>query len=172
MQTEFPIMGPSAEWMPIGEHRHTAEEYLAFEQAALDRHFFVDGKIFAMESVSWRHSTITVNLVASLGMQVKSTPYQVRAVATKVYSGPKIVNGLRGMFWYPDIVVIGADAKYYDPHTDVVLNPRAIVEIVSPLTEALDRGEKFTRLQTFNPSFTDSVLGRVDISSGSLPKRG
>ena len=66
------------------------------------------------------------------------------------------------MIWYPDIVVIGADAKYYDPHTDVVLNPRAIVEIISPFSEALDRGEKFVRLHTCNPSLTDYILVSQD----------
>jgi hypothetical protein len=35
---------------------------------------------------------------------------------------------------------------------------RVIIEVLSERTEVFDRGEKFTRLQTWNPSLTDYVL--------------
>jgi Uma2 family endonuclease len=44
----------------------------------------------------------------------------------------------------------------------VVLNPKVILKILSPSTEAFDRGEKFTRLQTWNPTLTDYVLVSQD----------
>jgi Uma2 family endonuclease len=40
----------------------------------------------------------------------------------------------------------------------VLLNPTAIIEILSPHTEAFDRGEKFRRYRLFNPSLRDYVL--------------
>jgi Uma2 family endonuclease len=44
----------------------------------------------------------------------------------------------------------------------VVLNPKVILEVLSESTEAFDRGEKFTRLQTWNPTLSDYVLVSQD----------
>lgn len=46
----------------------------------------------------------------------------------------------------------------HDGHLDVVLNPTLIGEVLSPGTEAFDRGEKFTRYQMWNPTLQDYVL--------------
>jgi Uma2 family endonuclease len=54
------------------------------------------------------------------------------------------------------------EPEYHDTHKDIVLNPKAIFEVLSPSTEAFDRGEKFTRLQTCNPTLTDYVLVSQD----------
>jgi Uma2 family endonuclease len=54
--------------------------------------------------------------------------------------------------------VVCGEPEYHDILKDVILNPRAIFEVLSESTEAFDRGEKFNRLQTWNPSLTDYVL--------------
>lgn len=48
----------------------------------------------------------------------------------------------RGLFSYPDVVVICGEPEYHDALKDVVLNPRAILEILSPSTEAFGQEEK------------------------------
>jgi Uma2 family endonuclease len=68
----------------------------------------------------------------------------------------------RGLFSYPDIVIICGEPEHHDEFTDAVLNPIAIVEVLSPSTEAFDRGEKFTRLPQWNPSLRDFVLVSQD----------
>jgi Uma2 family endonuclease len=84
----------------------------------------------------------------------------VRTKDTKVRSGPILTAGetTRGLFSYPDILVICGEPEYHDAYRDVVLNPKVIVKVLSESTEAFDRGEKFTRLQTWNPSLTDYIL--------------
>ena len=62
------------------------------------------------------------------------------------------------MFSYPDVLVICGEPEYHDAHKDIVLNPKAIFEVLSENTEAFDRGEKFLRLQMHNPTLTDYVL--------------
>jgi Uma2 family endonuclease len=47
---------------------------------------------------------------------------------------------------------------FHDAYRDVLLNPRVILEVLSPSTEALDRGLKFLRYQTWNPTLSDYVL--------------
>ena len=45
---------------------------------------------------------------------------------------------------------------------DVLVNPTVIVEVLSPSTEAFDRGEKFRRYRRWLPTLTDYVLVAQD----------
>jgi len=143
---------------------YTVDQYLAMERAAHERHVFVDGEVFAMGSESGAHGDISANLVGILGSQVKGTPCRARTKATKVRSGPVPMPGqsMQGMFSYPDIVVICGEPEYHDAFQDIVINPTTIVEVLSPATEAFDRGEKFTRFQTWNPTLREYVLVSQD----------
>jgi Uma2 family endonuclease len=142
----------------------TEDEYLRFERAAEERHQYVDGEIFAMAGESGAHADISVNLVLSIGNQLGDGPCRVRDKDTKIRSGPLPKSRARttGLYSYPDIIVICDEPKYLDEHTDVVLNPTAIFEVLSKSTEAFDRGLKFTRYQQFNPTLTDYVLVSQD----------
>jgi Uma2 family endonuclease len=143
---------------------YTVDEYLALERAAEERHEFLDGRIYAMAGESSEHGDISVNLVATLVNQLKGTPCRARTKDTKIRSGPdpKPRQGASGMFSYPDVVVICGEPEYHDGYTDVILNPTVIVEVLSPETEAFDRGEKFTRFQAWNATLTDYLLVSQD----------
>jgi len=140
----------------------TVDEYLALERTAEERHEYLDGQILAMAGESGEHGDITVNLVVTLGTQLKGTPCRARTKDTKVRSGPSVLHGTSGLFSYPDIVVICGEPSYHDAHRDVILNPTAIIEALSPSTEAFDRGLKFHRYQTWNPTLTDYLLVSQD----------
>ncbi len=144
--------------------RYTVDEYLAMERVAEERHVYLDGQIFAMAGESLPHGDVSVNLVASLVFQLKGKPCRALSKDTKVRSGPipESGRGTKGMFSYPDIVVICGEVEYHDAFKDVILNPKAILEVLSPATEAFDRGEKFTRFQTYNPTLSDYVLVSQD----------
>jgi Uma2 family endonuclease len=81
-----------------------------------------------------------------------------------VRSGPDrpLGSSALGLFSYPDVVVICGEPVYHDEHQDVVLNPTVIVEVLSPSTEAFDRGAKFIRLRSWNPSLQNYVLVSQD----------
>ena len=53
-----------------------------------------------------------------------------------------------GVYTYADCTVICGNLVYADDQRDVVLNPRLIVEVLSPSTEAYDRGKKFEAYRT------------------------
>lgn len=40
----------------------------------------------------------------------------------------------------------------------MLINPTVIIEVLSPTTEAFDRGEKFRRYRIFNPSPSDYLV--------------
>ena len=138
----------------------TVDEYLAFERAAEERHVYVDGEVFAMAGESPAHGDISANLVAALVAQLEGSPCRTRTKDTKVRSGPipEDGRGKRGIFSYPDAVVLCSEPEYHDAFLDVVINPTAIFEILSPSTEAFDRGKKFLRYQKWNPTLKDYVL--------------
>jgi Uma2 family endonuclease len=143
---------------------YTIDQYLKFERSSEERHYYLDGKIYAMAGESSAHGDISANLVGSLVNQLRGTPCRARTKDTKVRSGPILSAGetTRGLFSYPDVVVICGEPEYHDAMKDVVLNPKAIVEVLSESTEAFDRGEKFTRMQTWNPGLTDYLLVAQD----------
>jgi len=150
--------------MPRSTPLFTVDEYLALERKSEERHEFLDGQIYAMAGESGEHGDVSVNLVITLGSQLKGKPCRVRSKDTKVRSGPspKARRSTSGLYSYPDVVVVCDEPEYHDAHTDVILNPKVIVEVLSPSTEAFDRGEKCKRYQTWNPTLSDYLLVSQD----------
>jgi Uma2 family endonuclease len=52
------------------------------------------------------------------------------------------------MYTYPDVVALCTTPKLEDAHLDTLLNPAVIIEVLSPSTQAYDRGEKFAHYRT------------------------
>lgn len=150
--------------MPASRPRYTVEDYLRIERAEEDRHEYLDGQIFAMAGESGEHADISVNIVGSLVPQLKGTSRRARTKDTKVRSGPEPrgQRATKGLYSYPDVVVVCGEPEYHDEHRDIILNPTMIGEVLSPATEAFDRGEKFRRLQTWNPTLSDYLLVSQD----------
>lgn len=150
--------------MPKPRPLVTVDQYLARERAAEERHEYLDGQIHAMAGESPNHGDISANLVIALGSQLKGKPCRLRTKDTKVRSGPTPMSGqsTHGLFSYPDLVIICGEPEYHDAYQDVILNPTAIVEVLSPATEAFDRGAKFRRYQTWNPTLTNYLLVSQD----------
>jgi Uma2 family endonuclease len=140
--------------------RYSVDEYLALERAADERHYFLDGEIFAMAGESHTHNIICVNTVLTLGNQLIDSDCQVNTKDIKVRSGPVPESGhsTKGFYSYPVVLVICGEPEFHDAYRDVVLNPKVIVEVVSDSTEAFDRGEKFQRYQTYLPNLRDYIL--------------
>ncbi len=150
---------------PISAPRVTVEDYLRSERAAGERHEYLDGTVIAMAGESDAHGRVTFNLTGLVYSQLKGKPCQGRVKDTKIRSGrlgPWNPRATAGLFSYPDIVVICGDPQFLDEHNDVVTNPTAIIEVLSPSTEAFDRGEKFARYRQWNPTLTDYLLVSQD----------
>src|SRR5262245_37074030 len=139
----------------------TVEDYLALERASEERHEYLDGRLYTMAGESPEHGTICTNLAMLIASQRRGTPCQAWAKDTKVRSGPtpRPRRPPRGMFSYPDVVVVCGESRFHDQYRDVLLNPVVFIEVVSPTTEAVDRGDKFFRYRTWLPSLTDYILG-------------
>ena len=56
------------------------------------------------------------------------------------------------------MIVVCGEPRFHDQYRDVLLNPVVLIEVISPTTEAFDRGDKFFRYRTWLPSLTDYIL--------------
>lgn len=117
--------------------RYTAADYLALERTAPYKSEFHAGQIYAMVGASREHNLVSGNVFRELSLQLKSRPCEayvndmrVRAAHAKNY-------------YYPDIAVVCGPPELEDDHGDTLLNPTLLVEVLSPSTEAFDRGGKF-----------------------------
>ena len=116
----------------------TPEEYLALERAATHaKHEFVNGRIYALAGGSRAHNTIAINLARIVSTQLRGRACQAFGSDMRV----KVAS--TGMYTYPDLVVACGEPRFEDGQVDTLLDPTLIVEILSPTTEAYDRGDKF-----------------------------
>ena len=120
--------------------RYSVEEYLRIADESEEKLEYIDGEIMAMSGGTYNHSLIISNTLRELGNRLKGKP--CRALDSNMRVG--IPGNLR--FMYPDIPVVCGEAQF-DPR-DIknltLINPRLVVEVLSPGTERHDRGEKFT----------------------------
>lgn len=121
----------------------TPEEYIALERKAIPdadtvRSEYVKGKIIAMSGASREHNLITNNISGELRNLLKGSGCETYASDMRV-SAPVTPS-----YFYPDVVVVCEEPRFEDDVFDILLNPIILVEVLSPSTEAYDRGEKFS----------------------------
>ncbi|MDQ3632971.1 MAG: Uma2 family endonuclease [Acidobacteriota bacterium] len=154
-----------AQRKPESKRKYTIGEYLEMERDAFERSEYIDGYIYAMAGESEDHGIVSVNLISEIHQQLKKTDCQARVKDAKIQSGDfaKMVGkSLKGMFSYPDIVIFCGKPEFHDEHTDIIINPKVIIEVLSPSTELFDRNTKFHRLSKFNETLTDYILVSQD----------
>jgi Uma2 family endonuclease len=129
--------------------RFTPEEYFAWEEQQKYRHEYLDGEVYTMTGGTINHSKIALNF----GFLLKS---HLRGGGCQVLTSDARVNIVRSNnYVYPDLSVT-CDER--DKNTSqFITHPCLIVEVLSPSTEAYDRGNKF-RMYRRNPSLRDYVL--------------
>jgi Uma2 family endonuclease len=114
------------------------DQYLELEASSDVKHEFLDGNVWAMAGGSPRHAALAANVGGLLGRALTGQRCQVFS------SDLRIRVAETGLATYPDVSVI-CDQIELDPedrrrHT--ATNPTLLVEVLSPSTEAYDRGEK------------------------------
>jgi len=130
------------------------EEYLAVERLAELKHEYIDGVVVAMGGGSRNHSRIKVNLTALVHAQTA-------ARGCEAFDSDLRVRVDSSRYTYPDLVVVCGESRFADPESDTLLNPTGIFEVLSPATEAYDRGEKWARYRQM-PSLQQYVLVSQD----------
>ena len=119
----------------------TVEQYLKADRASELRNEYYAGEMRTIRSGTIWHALIAGNLVCGLGGTLKKTPFLVTSF------GPRLFVPKTGIYTYSDVVVC-SKPQYLDEHRDMILNPTLLIEVLSPSTEAYDRGLKFAQYRT------------------------
>ena len=133
------------------------QEYLDKEKLSVIKHEYIDGQVYQVSSTrSDAHVTINLNLASLLLSQLRRKNYRVYMADMKAQ-----IEAI-SRYFYPDILVTGdtrdKEYKYFKRY------PCLIVEIISDMTEAYDRGKKFADYRQLK-TLKEYVLVSQDIMS-------
>ena len=115
----------------------TPREYLALERKATTKSEYRDGRMHPMSRSNRAHNLVNGNICCGLHLQLKGRICEVYACDMRL----KV--SAAGLYTYPDILVVCDEPRFEDASVDTLLNPTALFEVLSPSTEAYDRGAKF-----------------------------
>lgn len=118
-------------------------EYVDLEESSPLKHEFLEGEVWAMTGGSPSHAGLAAKIIALLGRALDGQPCRVFS------SDLRIRVAETGLATYPDASVVCRELELdpEDPRGHTVLNPTLLVEVLSPTTEAYDRGEKLAHYQ-------------------------
>ncbi len=119
----------------------TPDEYLEIERQAKHKSEYRSGQMFAMAGASREHNLVAGNIAGELRNRLKSRPCETYP------SDMRVLVKATGLYTYPDVSVVCGEPQFADQRGDVLINPLVLVEVLSPSTEAYDRGAKFALYQ-------------------------
>ncbi|PYG04432.1 Uma2 family endonuclease [Thioalkalivibrio sp. ALE21] len=134
-----------------------ADAFLAWEAEQPEKHEFVAGEVFAMGGASDRHVTISLNVASALREHLRGGPCRT------FIADMKLRVEAADAFFYPDVMVT------CDPQDrgreQYKQAPLLVVEVLSPSTEAFDRGAKFAAYRSL-ASLQEYLM--IDPASGAV----
>ena len=136
----------------LPKQKYSLQEYFEIERNSEEKFEYWDGNVWSMAGASPEHERIVVNIGGHLrelfrgrGCSVFGSNLKVKVPAYSPYR-------------YPDLSVYWGQGIYETMDgLDVLTNPQMLIEVLSPSTEAFDRGEKFTYYKSIE-SFTEYLL--------------
>lgn len=137
--------------MQTQQKYYSPEEYLSLEEAAESKSEYIDGEIIPMAGGTTNHNQVELNFSTELIFAFKKLDYRV------------FINDLRlwiperRIYTYPDVMVVEGEPEYVNDRTDMITNPKIIVEVLSKSTQGYDRSDKFEAYRTM-PSFEEYLL--------------
>lgn len=135
----------------IERRNYTIEEYLEFEVNSEERHEYIDGEVVCVTGGTPNHNKIALNLATSLNFGLKRQPYDVFVTDQRLWIPQK------GIYTYPDVMVIAHPIEYQENRRDTLVNPLLIAEVLSNSTQNYNRGEKFLAYRSI-PTLQEYIL--------------
>lgn len=118
--------------------RITEQEYLRMEESARTKHEFRHGRMIDMAGATTDHVRIATNLSRQIGNRLEGRPCEAYGSDLRVRINES------GSYYYPDVTVVCGSVEYARPdRRTTIINPKVVIEVTSPSTEADDRGDKF-----------------------------
>jgi Uma2 family endonuclease len=130
---------------------YTPEEYLALEEAAIDKSEYHDGEIIPMTGGTINHNKLALNFCRKFPLTIKEQNYET------FINDVRLWIPLTRRYVYPDIMVIQGEPIYHENNKTIVINPLVIIEVLSNSTKDYDRGGKFLAYRSI-PEFREYIL--------------
>ena len=111
----------------------TIDEYLQLDLESINRHEYIAGQVYPVIKDSNNSKIISENLFARLRTQLHGTECRVFSSDMKVKI--EAINA----FYYPKVSVV---RNFQDREAYFKTSPCLIVEVISPITERIERNEK------------------------------
>jgi Uma2 family endonuclease len=110
----------------------TVEEYFRFEADSPLKHEYVAGELYAMSGATVRHNLITGTIFTQLFAGADNGP-------CRVFMSDMRLEVAHDKYYYPDVLVVCSPVTELDI---VTRGPCGVIEVTSPSTARVDRGEK------------------------------
>lgn len=128
----------------------TINDYLTLDQNSQEaRYEYLEGKLRMLAGSTADHSTITTNVTSILHGLLRGGP-------CKVYNVDMKLQLSESRYVYPDITIT-CDPRDQEPADNRTHYPTAVVEVLSPGTEMIDRGKKLLYYQA-HPTIQDYIM--------------
>ncbi len=119
------------------------------------RHEYLNGRVYAMAGGTPNHSKIIFAFSGAIGIRLRGNP------CSGSNSDQLVKIARSGLRTYSDILVSCPPEQFDEDEPNALLNPRLIVEVLSPSTQNYDRTEKWEHLRQI-PALRDYVLVSSD----------
>ena len=131
--------------------RLTYAEYLTLDRTSEVRHEFMNGEVFEMAGGTPEHGAVAMAVGGELRAALQGRPCRVFS------SDVRVRIRTSGLTTYPDLSVVCDRLETDADDKDAITNPVVVVEVLSPSTEAYDRGAKAAHYRQL-PSLRELVL--------------
>ncbi len=121
--------------------RISPQEYYRVDQSSEIRHELIDGQIYVQPISNISHSRVVGNTFAILHAQLRG-----RTCAPFLQNQRLEVEQL-GNYYFPDAMVACPPCEWDDQLQHTLLNPKVVIEVLSPTTEHKDRVAKWFAYQ-------------------------
>ena len=124
-----------AQPLPSSPQFMSVAQWRELEQSSHDiKHEYIDGRVYAMSGGTRNHGQVSSNAHHLLEDAIGNDCY--------AYNSDVAARLSASRYTYPDVTVT-CDERDSATYETEVFSPRVIVEVLSPSTEAYDRGDKF-----------------------------
>ena len=135
MENEVKEPGPKYNYV-------SPEQYLEMERASEKKHDYYQGEVLAMSGASLEHNIIVKNINTHV------LPFLKGKTCDMFGSDLRIHIPENTLYTYPDFSIICGKPEKAGNDKDSIINPSAIIEVLSKSTEDYDRGGKFHLYRT------------------------
>ena len=142
----------------------TLQEYVDWEETQQEKHDYTHGEVVARSPGTRTHHDIALNIFMALRMA------QGKPQLSVFTSGMRVQVEAGRHYAYPDLSAACGALEFTDENETTFTNPALLVEVLSPKTEAYDRGEKLASSREVS-SIREIVLVRQDRRAAEVYRR-